>query len=170
MGELKWWHARRGPPLLLLPAFPCARQRAATGMTCSTENMRNPANTVAMTTQPEDNCFTAHNTTHHLGCFRRMILLLFFCSMKQRRVALFMVIRIFCALFIFWQLPVRELPFYPAGATAAKKRGKHKWAVLLFGCVWNKWKLSGNVTSALEMPLVLRGVVLLAASSLHSLT
>lgn len=29
-------------------------------------NMRNPANTVAMTTQPEDNCFTAHNTTHHL--------------------------------------------------------------------------------------------------------
>ncbi len=37
-------------------------------------NMRNPANTVAMTTQPEDNCFTAYNTTHHLGCFRNTLL------------------------------------------------------------------------------------------------
>lgn len=44
-------------------------------------NMRNSANTVAMTTQPEDKCFTAYYTTHHLSWLRNVLLLS--CSVWQ---------------------------------------------------------------------------------------
>lgn len=181
MGELKWWHARRGPPLLLLlppqpPRFSLCTPTCSYRDDMQHGNMRNPANTVAMTTQPEDNCFTAHNTTHRLGCFGRMILLLlfcfFFCSMKQRRVALFMVIRVFSVVCLFFDNFLSESRLFIPPALRPQREGghKHKWAVLPFGSVWNKRKLCENVTSALEMPLVLRGVALLAASSPRPLT
>lgn len=63
MGGLKWWHARPSPAS---PARP---------PTCSYgDDTLYWTNTVAMTTQPEDNCFTAHNTTHHLGCLTNVSL------------------------------------------------------------------------------------------------
>lgn len=125
-------------------------------------NMRNPANTVAMTTQPEDHCFTAHNSSHRLCCrartsppllpfFFSFPIFFFFCSFKATLGG-------FVQIFFFQRVPELLRQFIQPALQMGER----------CPAVWVAEETKENVTSGLEMSLVLNDVA--AARSVVSVS